>query len=133
MIFLFVAVFPAVVNAERVFSDTVLKAWGYQTTRIGKTHDIRSVKNYGDSKVAFYARFHLRVATFKDEAEAIAEMNRIESKRKSTVLGRDKNYQRILRKERVLYFITATSNRTRLAYQPALMKLIKRHLDKQKK
>ena len=115
-------------RTERVFPEELLSSWGYQTTRVGESHEIRSTKNYGDSDEAFYARFHLKKCAFESAEEAAATMDDIEAKRKSTVLGRDKDYRRILQKGEELYFVTATSNYTHLGHQPLLMRQIGQHL-----
>ncbi len=105
------------VHAERVFSEDVLEGWGYKTTAVDeKGQHVRSLKNYGDSNEALYARFSINTSSFASEAEAAAEMQNIERKRESTVLGRDKDYRRILQKGKVLYFVAATSNYTRLQH-----------------
>jgi len=119
--------------AQRVFPESLLKDWGYQTSGITKnTHSIRSIKNYGDANEAFYARFALTILSFDSEAAAAKEKAKLDSERESTVLGRDKDYRRYIQKGTALYVIDAISNYTRLDHQPALMKKIEAHLKQEK-
>jgi hypothetical protein len=119
-------------KAQQVLPEAQLNKWGYKTTELTHTnHYIRSLKNYGDSDEAFYARFSLEVLSFDTEAEAAAEKENVDSERDSTVLGRDKDYRRFVRKGKTLYVVSATSNYTRLEHQPALMEQIKAHLESQ--
>ena len=120
-------------KAQQVFPEAQLNKWGYKTTEFTQSnHYIRSHKNYGDSDEAFYARFSLKILSFDTEAEAATEKENVDSERESTVLGRDKDYRRFVRKGKTLYVVAATSNYTRLEHQPALMEQIKAHLENQK-
>ena len=68
------------IRSEKVFPESVLEEWGYLTTEFEDgSHHIRSKKNYGDSREAFYARFYLAKARIPSEAGAEREKERIEA------------------------------------------------------
>lgn len=117
--------FACSAKADRVFSEETLEKWGYQTTTIEESHDIQSIKNYGDQETKFYARFLLRksdYATIKDATKALNKFNKdIENP------DRAKDYTQAVQKGKVIYFITATSHYTCLEHQPRLIMLIKKH------
>ena len=106
--------------SEKVFPESVLAGWGYETTELAEGfHAIRSKRNYGDSEVAFYARFDLAKAQFSGEDEAEREKERIE-----TLLETEagfKNYTQLLRQGNLVYSFSPSGNRVFLGHQPKLL------------
>ena len=111
--------------AERVFDEKTLQSWGYETHEINSKHEIKSIHNYGDSNVAFYARFTLWNKCYKNKTAATKEIQRIEEERLSTVMGQQKNYQRMIQHGKCVYFVQTYSNYTYLSHQPSLLKKVK--------
>ena len=123
-----VLLLPTSALADRVFPENLLKKWGYKTAKVEKKHHaIRSLKNYGDSREAFYARFWICKSSFGSSEEASQKKEELDIARKETEAG-FKDYTEIIQDGVDLYFISATSNYTRLSHQPKLMKLVEKHL-----
>lgn len=115
------------VTSEKVFSEEVLDGWGYLTTEVAdRHHAIRSKRNHGNEREAFYARFRLAKAQFEDHAEAGATRSRIEALLKTD--AGFKNYTQIIQAGDTLYSVSATSNYTFLAHQPELLAMARAFL-----
>jgi hypothetical protein len=113
---------------SRIFSEELLRTWGYTTSSIDAySHNIRSIKNYSSTNEVFYARFSLSTAKFASEASATKQMHRIQIAAGDQSMTKD--YRQVLQHGRTLYFVDPTSNYTRLDHQPHLMALIRRYLD----
>lgn len=123
---------------NHVFPEDLLLSWGYKTSSIDELgHEIRSLRNYGSSEEAFYARFDLAVASFASPAEAASEIEKLESERNSLQRRdegymREKDYRQFLQRGAMIYTVTPTSNYTRLDHLPLLLSRIKEHFAAQK-
>ena len=116
------------VSDERVFSENLLKSWGYETSHFEENaHRIKSIKNYGSAELRSYARFEIQKAVFPNEAEATSVKAKIEI----VLQGKAsfKNYTKILQARTTLYAVQAISNATRIEHQPHLVETIQAHLD----
>lgn len=124
--------FPAEnqITFEKAFPEDILDSWGYITTEVAECHHaIRSKKNYGDSNEAFYPRFHLAKAEFKDSTDATTTKIRIEAALETDAGFKD--YTQILQRDATLYSVSATSNYTYLSHQTTLLERAESYLTKQ--
>ena len=111
-----------------VFPEDLLLSWGYKTVSVDNGgHKIRSLKNYGDSTEAFYARFNLVVASCGSPAEAASEIERL--KREHPM--KEKDYRQFLQRGAVIYTVDPISNYSRLDHLPLLLKRIDEHFASQ--
>lgn len=118
------------VSAERVFSETQLNIWGYETVEIEETHKIKSIDNKSETGSKFYARFSLWKQCFETSEEAALEVKERENDVNSVPGAAWKDYKEVLHASECIYFVNTNSRAVHLSYQPKLMNLIEEYVQR---